>query len=66
MSNHIIIAVGKVHGGGRVQLPKEVRELLDIRDGDKVYFVQDDLGRIIIERAPKLERKLVGKYVVRR
>jgi len=63
----IILATRKVHGRGRVQIPKIVRDILKIEDGDLIYFVQDEKMRIFIERAPrlampkKIERR--GKYL---
>jgi bifunctional DNA-binding transcriptional regulator/antitoxin component of YhaV-PrlF toxin-antitoxin module len=41
-----------------------VREALKIEDGGRVYFIQDELGRIYIEKAPTLRRERKGKYAV--
>ena len=64
MGERVILAVAKVHGKGRVQIPKQVREALKIEDGGRVYFIQDELGRIYIEKAPTLRRERKGKYAV--
>jgi len=64
-TDHLIIAVVKVHGKGRIQIPKEVREILGVKDGDRVYFVLDPSRRIFLEKAPDLEeKKKLGKYVL--
>jgi AbrB family looped-hinge helix DNA binding protein len=55
-----IIAVSRVYGKGRLQLPKEVRLALGVGDGDRVLFVRDAEGRITIERASP--KRGVGKY----
>jgi AbrB family looped-hinge helix DNA binding protein len=62
MSKSVIIAVTKVYGKGRIQLPKEVRLTLEVKDGDRIYFTQDELGRIYVEKAPKIEKPV--KYRV--
>ncbi len=36
-----IIAVTKVFGRGKTQIPSEVRKLLDLRDGDRVVWLLD-------------------------
>jgi len=58
-----IVGVSKVFQHGKTQLPREVRKLLELKDGDRVYYVQDDFGRIFLEKAPGLVKKHVGKYV---
>jgi len=60
--DRVILAVRKIHGRGRVQLPKEVRQTLFLQDGDYVYFVQEG-DRIFIEKSPKLRKGRVGKYL---
>lgn len=55
----VILGTMKIHGRGRVQIPKRVRELLKIQDDDLVYFMQDLEGKISIEKVPQLVR---GKY----
>jgi len=44
-----VVGVATVHGGGRIQIPKDVREYLDVRDGDKIVFIQEIDGRIYIQ-----------------
>lgn len=56
-----IVALSKIHGHGRVQLPVEIRQYLGLVDGDGLLFVQDANGRISVEKGGKIERHL-GKY----
>lgn len=62
-TDRLIIQTVKVHGKGRIQIPKEVRQILGISDGDLLYFVQDISGKIFLEKAPTL-KKGPGKYLV--
>lgn len=55
----IILGTMKVHGRGRIQIPKRVREILKIEDDDLLYFMQDLEGKIILEKVPQLVK---GKY----
>jgi len=45
-----ILGVAKVHGNGRIQLPKQVRERLKVEDGDYVYFYVEK-GKIVVEKS---------------
>jgi AbrB family looped-hinge helix DNA binding protein len=45
-----IIAISKMYGNGRVQVPKEVRVRLNLEDGDKVAFIEGEDGRIYIDK----------------
>ncbi|MEM3041210.1 MAG: AbrB/MazE/SpoVT family DNA-binding domain-containing protein [Nitrososphaerota archaeon] len=45
-----IIAVRKIYGHGRVQIPVEIRKNLGLDDGDKLIFVQID-GAYFIRKA---------------
>ena len=47
------IAVRRMFSGGRVTLPKEVRESLGLKPGDEVDFIPDGDGLIIVKSAPK-------------
>jgi len=44
-----IIDVVTVHGHGRVVIPKEIRERLRLKDGDKAMWVKDR-DRFVLER----------------
>ena len=62
MDEKNIVGVSKVFQHGKTQLPRDVRKLLGLKDGDRVYYVQDEFGRIFLEKAPSLVKR-VGKYV---
>jgi AbrB family looped-hinge helix DNA binding protein len=63
-TDQLVIATVKVHGRGRVQIPKEVRQILNIEDGDRIYLIQDASGRIFLKKAPTLKKVEPRKYVV--
>ena len=48
-----IVGVRKVQDRGRVQIPRRVREALDLKDGDYVYWVADS-GRFYIAKAREI------------
>lgn len=65
MSEKQIVGIGKLFQHGKCQIPKEVRAALFLKDGDRIYFVQEENG-IVLEKAPPIrKRELMGKYVVR-
>ncbi len=39
----------KITSQGQVSVPKKVREKLHIQRGDRIVFLEDGIGRIIIE-----------------
>jgi len=49
------IESAKVHGRGRVHIPKEVRKILELEDGDKLIFLKDVNGRVYIKKAEVLK-----------
>jgi len=47
-----ILGTAKVHGHGKIQIPKEVRRRLKVKDGDIVYFYV--VGeKIVMEKSEK-------------
>jgi AbrB family looped-hinge helix DNA binding protein len=62
-SDRLIVATVKVHGKGRIQIPKDIRQILNISDGERLYFIQDSSGKIFVEKAPQIKKGL-GKYLV--
>jgi len=42
--------ITKVYGGGRTQIPEELREELGLRDDDCVVWFNDHAGRWCIEK----------------
>jgi len=62
MPQEVIIAVRKIYGNHRVQIPVEICETLNVDDGDRVAFVRDAWGEFYIRKAntagiQKKERK---------
>jgi len=49
-----ILGVRQVQDKGRIQIPKTVRDKLNLRDGDSVYWVEGE-GIIYIIKALKIE-----------
>ena len=45
--------LAKVTSRGQITLPLAIRRKLDVKDGDKVVFYEEN-GRIVIENAAKL------------
>ena len=56
-----VIAVVKVYGRGRVQIPAEVRKELGIKDDDKVAFVYAEDGGIIIKKVEPPTRYKISR-----
>lgn len=42
--------VSRISSKGQVTVPKSIRQLLDLKEGDRVAFVQED-GKVIITKA---------------
>jgi len=49
-----ILGVRTVQNRGRVQIPKKIRDLIDLRDGDNVYWLRGLDGRFYIAKAVEL------------
>jgi AbrB family looped-hinge helix DNA binding protein len=47
-----ILGIAKVYAN-RIWIPKNVREKLSIRDGDLVYFYENDENEIVIKKSGK-------------
>ena len=48
-----IMGVRIVQDRGRIQIPKKIREILGLNDGDSIYWVQLD-GRFYINQATEI------------
>ena len=46
-----IMGVRAIQDRGRIQIPKKVREMLGLNDGDRVYWIHGLDGRICIAKA---------------
>jgi len=53
-----IVAVRQVQDRGRIQIPKVVREALNLKDGDSVYWVHGPDGKFYIAKAGELKSLL--------
>lgn len=51
----------KVTAKGQITIPKAVRDRLGIREGDAVYFVEDEHG-VHVERDPEAFRRALEKW----
>lgn len=49
-----IMGVRVVQDRGRLQIPKKVRDLIGLEDGDSVYWIQGLDGRFYIAKAVEL------------
>ena len=65
MSERVILSTNKIFGRGRAQIPKRVRDILNVTDEDFIYFIQNEYGEILLEKAPPPKDKS-GKYAVTR
>lgn len=45
------MVLAKVTSKGQVTVPIEIRQKLNINDGNKILFYENDLGQVIIENA---------------
>ncbi len=46
-----IMNLAKISSNGQITIPMEIRKLLDLKSGDKVLFLQNKDGEIIITNA---------------
>lgn len=53
MSVDGLIEIAKVYARGRIQLPSDVREFLNLKDGDKIAFIKDSGGAVFIKKVEK-------------
>lgn len=44
MRKYLEVGITTVYGGGSVQLPKDIREELKIKDGDKILWIRKGRG----------------------
>ena len=46
--------LAKISANGQLTLPIEIRKLLGVKAGDKVLFIQNDEGEIVVSNASAL------------
>ena len=49
-----ILGVRTLQNRGRIQVPKKVRDILGLKDGDSIYWVQGLDGRLYIAKSFEL------------
>ena len=49
-----ILGVRTIQNRGRIQIPKKIRDLIDLKDGDSVYWLHGLDGRFYIAKAVEL------------
>jgi len=54
------MATATVTSKGQITIPKEIRELLGLNNGDRINFVIEDDGRVTFHPATKDIRSLKG------
>ena len=54
------MASSTVTSKGRITLPKEIREHLHVAPGDRIDFVVEDDGRVVVRQAGSRLRQLRG------
>jgi len=53
-ATRVIIGISKMYQHGKIQVPADVRKLLELKDGDRIYFIQTGTDDVLIEKAPKI------------
>jgi len=51
--------LAKITLRGQITIPVGIRKKLGVKDGDKVVFIEDDRGRIVIENSVNIALKEV-------
>ena len=49
-----ILGVRQIQDHGRIQIPKIVRDRLELKDGDSAYWIEDNEGKIVLRKAGKI------------
>ena len=45
--------LARVSASGQVTVPVEIRKMLEIREGDKIFFARSDSGAVVISNASR-------------
>lgn len=56
------MVLAKLTSKGQITIPKEIREKLRLREGDKVFFVEEK-GKIYVENASQVALKRIQDQV---
>jgi len=60
MKEYVEVGITTVYGNGSVQLPSEIRQALEIRDGDKILWIRKGMHEYTFRKvgyAPKIKPK---------
>ena len=49
-----ILGVRQIQDHGRIQVPKIIRDKLQLKDGDSAYWIEDKEGKIVLRKAGKI------------
>lgn len=55
-SGESIIGVSKVFQYGKTQIPRDVRNILELEDGDRILWIWED-EKIVIKRSGRIPEK---------
>lgn len=55
MAKKIEVAVSRVFGRGKTTVPRDVRERLGLRDGDRILWYINDRDEVCVARIPRRE-----------
>jgi len=45
-----LIDISKIYQRGKTQIPSEVRKILNLKDGDKLLWYEEENGKITVEK----------------
>lgn len=54
------MATATLTSKGQITIPRQIRDQLEWRSGDRLDFIVDAAGRVVVERAPRDIRALRG------
>ena len=61
MKEEMLIKTIRVSEKGQIAIPREIRERMNILQGDELIIVQND-ERLLIEKAPKISKKIQDDF----
>jgi len=62
MAQEFVICIAEIYGRGRIQLKKDIREILHVRDGDSVIFFLNERGQVCIKKQEATNPRSGAKY----
>ena len=61
MKEEMLIKTIRVSEKGQIAIPREIRERMDISQGDELIIVQND-SKLLIEKAKKISNKIKDDF----